>query len=37
MLATIAIGASIVINTVWIALRRRRLGFDASVATYTPR
>jgi membrane protease YdiL (CAAX protease family) len=37
LLATIAVGASLVISAIWIAVRKKELRLQASVATYTPR
>jgi uncharacterized protein len=37
LLATIAVGASLVISAIWIAMRKKELRLQPSVATYTPR
>jgi membrane protease YdiL (CAAX protease family) len=37
LLATIAVGVSLVISTIWIYFRKRQLALQADVATYTPR
>jgi membrane protease YdiL (CAAX protease family) len=37
LLATIAVGASLVISAIWVAVRKKELRLQPSVATYTPR
>jgi uncharacterized protein len=37
LLATIAVGASLVISAIWIAMRKKELRLQPSVAAYTPR